>query len=85
MYFVYLLQCNDGSIYTGITTDVKRRFQEHRDGKGGHYTRARGAVKILYTERYTTRSRALIREAQIKKMRRDKKLMLIKGKRLSGI
>jgi len=85
MYFVYLLECNDGSIYTGITTDVKRRFQEHRDGKGGHYTRARGAVKILYTERYTTRSRALIREAQIKKMRRDKKLMLIKGKRLSGI
>jgi len=85
MYFVYLLQCNDGSIYTGITTDVKRRFQEHRDGKGGHYTRARGAVKILYTERYTTRSRALIREAQIKKMRRDKKLMLIKNKRLGGI
>ena len=85
MYFVYLLECNDGSIYTGITTDVKRRFQEHRDGKGGHYTRARGAVKILYTERYTTRSRALIREAQIKKMRRDKKLMLIKNKRLGGI
>ena len=85
MYFIYLLECNNGSIYTGITTDVGRRFQEHKDGKGGHYTRARGAVKILYTERYTTRSRALIREAQIKKMRRDKKLMLIKNKRLGGI
>jgi len=85
MYFIYLLECNNGSIYTGITTDVGRRFQEHKDGKGGHYTRARGAIKILYTEKYITRSEALKREAQIKRMPRAAKRMLIKGKRLSGI
>jgi putative endonuclease len=78
MYYVYLLQCGDGSIYTGITTDVKRRFREHRDGKGGHYTGARGAVKILYTEKYPTRSGALIREAQIKRLSRDRKLKLFR-------
>ena len=77
MYFVYLLQCGDGSSYTGITTDVKRRFREHRDGKGGHYTRARGATRIMYTEKYPTRSGALIREAQIKRLSRDKKFELI--------
>ena len=43
MYFVYLIKCKDGTIYTGITTDVKRRFVEHKEGKGGHYTRSRGS------------------------------------------
>ena len=78
MYFVYLLECGDKSIYTGITTDVNRRFKEHKAGKGGHYTRARGAVKILYKERVKTRSKALKREAQIKNWPRQKKLDLIK-------
>ena len=72
MYFVYLIQCEGGSIYTGITTDVSRRFKEHQDKKGGHYTCAHKAEKILHTEKYQTRSEALKREAEIKKMSRDK-------------
>ena len=80
MYYVYLIQCEDGSIYTGITTDLKRRFKEHRDKIGGHYTRAHKVEKILYTEEYPTRSEALKREAEIKKLRRDKKFKLVKIK-----
>ena len=78
MYFVYLIQCEGGSIYTGITTDIKRRFKEHQDKVGGHYTRAHNVEKILYTEECQTRSEALKREAEIKKLSRGKKLELIK-------
>ena len=78
MYFVYLLECKDKSIYTGITTNVVRRFNEHKAGKGGHYTSARGVVKILYTEKFKTRGKALRREYEIKNLPRQKKLDLIK-------
>ena len=78
MYLVYLIQCKDGTIYTGITTDIKRRFQEHKESKGGHYTSSRKVVKVLYTENHKDRSSALKREAQIKGWRREKKLNLIK-------
>jgi putative endonuclease len=78
MYFVYLIKCKDGTIYTGITTDVKRRFQEHKDSRGGRYTNSRKVVKILYTEAHKNRSSALRREAQIKRWRREKKLNLTK-------
>lgn len=78
MYFVYLLECSDESIYTGITTDVERRFKEHQEGKNSNYTRARGANRILYTEEYEDRSSASKREAEIKKMTREDKLKLIK-------
>lgn len=77
MYFVYLLRCGDDSIYTGITTDVKRRFAEHKAGKGGNYTRSHGARKIVYTEKYPDRSSASRREAELKKLSRSKKLKLI--------
>jgi len=76
VYYVYLLECADGTVYTGITTDVQRRFAEHQNGKGGNYTRAKGAVKILYTEEHRDRSSASKREAEIKKMPRAKKLNL---------
>lgn len=75
-YFVYLLKCKDGSIYTGITTDVERRFGEHKNKKGGHYTSSRGALKMIHTERHPTRSAALKREAEIKSWRREKKMKL---------
>jgi putative endonuclease len=78
MYFIYLLECRDKSIYTGITTDVARRFKEHKDGKGGRYTRAKQVVKVLYTEKAKTRSQALKREAKIKSWPREKKLELTK-------
>lgn len=76
-YFVYILKCADKSLYTGITTDVKRRFAEHKSGKGGHYTRSRKAIKIVYMERRKDRSSALKRESQIKKLTRENKLILI--------
>lgn len=77
MYFVYLIECGDKSIYTGITTDVDRRFNEHKVGKGGHYTRSRKVVKVLYTEKFKNRSEASKREAAIKKLSKAKKLSLI--------
>jgi putative endonuclease len=77
MYFVYILKCNDGSLYTGITTDIERRLAEHKSGKGGHYTRARGAVKMVYTERRKNRSTASKREAEIKNLTRVQKEHLI--------
>ena len=80
MYFVYILTCKDGSLYTGITTDVDRRFKEHKAGKGGHYTKAKGVDKILYTEKQATRSLALKREAEIKRWPRRQKLALTKGR-----
>jgi putative endonuclease len=76
-YFVYLLECKDKSIYTGITTDVARRFREHQGGTGAHYTRAHGARKMLCWEKYPTRGEALRREAEIKRWPRKKKLELI--------
>lgn len=79
-YFVYLLECADKSIYTGITTDLSRRLTEHKKGMGARYTRAHGARKMLYSERYNTRSEALTREAEIKKWRRAQKLALIKAR-----
>ena len=77
MYFVYLLECKDGSFYTGITTNVERRFAEHKSRVGGHYTRSKGVVRIVYTERFPDRSSASKREAEIKSWRREKKLILL--------
>ena len=78
MYFIYLIECSDKSIYTGITTDVVWRFNEHKTGIGGHYTSSKQVVKVLYTEQYSTRSEALKREVQIKSWRKEEKLALIK-------
>ena len=76
-YFVYFLECADKSIYIGITTDVARRFGEHKNSIGSRYTRSHRAKKILYSEEYRSRSDALKREAEIKRWPREKKLKLI--------
>ena len=81
MYFVYLIECKDKTLYTGITIDIKRRFREHSLGKGGAYTRAKKVNKVLYTEKRKTRSEALKRELEIKSWNRQKKLDLIKNSR----
>ncbi len=78
-YFVYVLECSDGSLYTGIATDVEKRLEEHRAGRGAKYTRARGVKKISYTEQVKNRSDALKREAAIKSMSRREKLILVKN------
>ena len=81
MYFLYILECSDGSYYTGITTDVGRRFNEHKNGEGGHYTSSKQAVKIVYMEQHPDRSSALKRESQIKGWTRKKKQDLIQFSR----
>jgi len=84
-YFLYILKCKDGSLYTGITTDVKRRFEEHKSGKGGHYTRSKKALKIIYTEKCKDRSSASKRESEIKKWSRVKKFRLINNGNGEGV
>lgn len=81
MYFVYIIKCKDKSLYTGITTDVERRFAEHKAGKGGNYTRSKKVIKTVYMERRTNRSSASKREAVIKRLSRIEKLSLIKSGR----
>ena len=78
-YFVYIIECADGSLYTGITTDVARRFAEHKAGTGGHYTRSKEVVRVAYSEQHPDRSSASKREAEIKGWRRDNKLRLIQS------
>ncbi len=83
MYYVYIIECEDGSLYTGITTDVARRFSEHKNKTGGHYTASHHVKKVVYAEKAQTRSRALKREARIKSFRKEEKLALIKSKAIS--
>ena len=79
MWFVYILKCRNDDLYTGITNNLERRFNEHKAGKGGHFTRSFGAEKILYSTEYANKSSALKREAQIKGWTRKNKLALIEG------
>ena len=79
MYFVYILKCKDGTLYTGITTDLARRLAEHKSGKGSKYARARKAGKIVYSEKKKNRSTASKREAEIKSWTRTEKLAFIKN------
>ncbi len=76
-YWVYILLCADGTLYTGITDDVPRRAAAHNAGKGAKYTRGRGPVTVVYREGCPDKSAALRREAAIKKMSRAEKLALI--------
>lgn len=80
MYFVYLFRCQDGSLYTGSTTNVQKREQLHNSGRGAKYVRSRGGGAMAYVERFYSKSRALKREAEIKKWPRAKKLLLVKKK-----
>ncbi len=79
MYYVYMLECADGTLYTGIATDLERRLEEHNSSsKGAKYTRTRRPVKLVYSETYEDRSSASKREYEIKKkMRREEKLQLL--------
>jgi len=82
MYFVYMLECADGTLYTGIATDLERRLDEHNNSpKGAKYTRARRPVKLVYSEEFADRSGASRREYEIKKkMSRKEKLGLLQEK-----
>lgn len=75
--FVYMVECADQTLYTGWTTDVQRRLEEHNAGRGARYTRDRGPVRLVYVEEVPDRRTALKREMEIKRMRRPQKLKLI--------
>ena len=81
MVFVYIMQCSDGSYYTGWTTDIERRLQEHNQGVASKYTRGRRPVKCVYYEELPSKSEALKRELMIKKMTRAQKEGLIRAAR----
>jgi len=74
-----MVECSDGSFYTGWTTDVKRRFFIHQRGKGAKYTRIRRPLKLIYIEELKTKSEALKREIIIKRLKRDKKEELLEN------
>jgi len=79
MYFIYILQCSDNSLYTGITTDLDRRIKEHNDSKlGAKYTKIRRPVKLVYSKEFIDRSEASKEEARIKKLSRQQKIDLLK-------
>lgn len=75
---LYIIRCADDSLYTGITTDLERRFRQHAAGEGARYFRARQPVEVVYRETGHSRSTASKREAQIKRLSRDEKLRLVK-------
>jgi len=78
-WWVYIVRCRDGTLYTGITTDIDRRIGDHNRGKGSKYTASRRPVKLVYSEPQADRSSASKREAQIKRYTRSKKEILIEG------
>ncbi|HLC88104.1 MAG TPA: GIY-YIG nuclease family protein [Patescibacteria group bacterium] len=78
MWYVYILLCGDNSLYTGSTNDLEKRFLDHKNGKGGKYTRSHRPLKLIYKEEFATKSEALKREAEIKSWSRGKKIKDLK-------
>lgn len=83
-WYLYMLRCGDGTLYTGITTDVQRRLETHSKGTGAKYTRGRGPLKLVYQELCANHSEALKRELAVKQLTREQKEALIEvnGKRV---
>ena len=79
MWWVYILECDDGSYYVGTTDDCERRYREHQIGAGAHHTKLRGVGNILFREPFTEKVLAVKREQQLKKWSRNKKRALIEG------
>ena len=77
MHAVYVLECADGSLYTGYTTDVERRVTEHDRGEGAKYTRGRTPIELVHVERFDSRSAAMAREHEIKQLSRAQKEALV--------
>lgn len=77
MWYIYILLCSDGSLYTGSSPNPKGRFEQHKIGKGGRYTRSHKPIKLLYTQELESKSAALKKEAQIKSWDRAKKIRML--------
>jgi putative endonuclease len=78
MWYVYILLCLDNSLYTGATNNLEKRFRDHKNGKGGAYTRSHKPLKLLYSEQFQTKSEALKREITIKSWSREKKITALR-------
>ncbi len=81
IWFIYLIRCNDGSLYTGITTDVSRRFEEHQgdNGKGSKYLRGKAPLQLVFKKKIGSKNLALKIEHKIKKLTKIKKELLVEG------
>ena len=79
MPFMYILECSDGSLYVGSTWDLDRRLAQHNDGEGAEYTRRRLPVRLLYSEHYPRVENAFLREKQVQRWGRAKRLALVNG------
>ncbi len=84
IWYLYILRCGDGTLYTGITTDVDKRLEAHRAGKGAKYTKGRGPLELVYQETCGSHSQALKRELAIKGLTRPKKEALIQSSETEG-
>lgn len=82
MHYIYIVECSDGSLYTGYTNDLEKRIKTHNDKKGAKYTRGRTPVTLKYYEEFDNKIDAMKREAQIKKMRKIKKLKLLNNTKI---
>lgn len=80
MQYTYIVECRDGTLYTGWTTDLEKRIKAHNTGKGAKYTKSRAPVRLVYYEEYETKQEALKREYAIKQLSRQQKLHLIYGR-----
>jgi putative endonuclease len=81
MWYVYILECQNKVLHTGVTNNINRRIKNHKQGNGGHYTSYNRPKRILYTEEFKDKSEAKNREQQIKRWSKSKKLALIKSDR----
>jgi len=80
MWFVYILLCSDKSFYTGVSNNPQKRFLDHKNGKGGRYTRSHKPIKMIFQESYSNKTDALKRERQIKGWSRSKKIKILELK-----
>ena len=80
IWHVYMVRCSDGTLYAGITNDLKKRIEAHNSGKdGARYTKSRRPVKLVYSEQVESKSAAAKLEYQIKKLPREKKELIVRG------
>lgn len=79
MWYIYILETKTGQFYTGVTDDIQRRMQEHKDGKGARFTKIYGFNRLVYAKDFPTKHEALKREDQIQGWSRQKKFKLIRG------
>jgi predicted GIY-YIG superfamily endonuclease len=77
-FWVYMLRCGDGTLYSGITNDLDKRFAAHESGRGARYTRGRGPLRLVYREEVKDKSAALKREHALKRLPRARKLALVR-------